>query len=166
VRLSAVRPLIWRPSRGCRSRSSSSLARAPARASRASAASPTPPRPALSNIAVHINATMFASCMPPFWLLYAHPVLHRFAPRPPNQGTGTGGAIPPSSYATPPHPALPTSSSTLESMLYSFNRELCFFLMSFCDFMSFRLMSFCFVSLSRFFYHTALHWFPAFGYHP
>ncbi|TVU23367.1 hypothetical protein EJB05_25727, partial [Eragrostis curvula] len=33
-------------SRGCRSRSSSSLARAPAMASRASAASPTPPKPA------------------------------------------------------------------------------------------------------------------------
>ncbi|TVU31511.1 hypothetical protein EJB05_23198 [Eragrostis curvula] len=57
-----VRLLVVR-NRGCRNHSSSSLARAPARASRASAASPTPPKSA------------------------------PFAPRLLNQGTRTGSAI-------------------------------------------------------------------------
>jgi hypothetical protein len=126
VRLSAARQLIRRRDRGFRSRSSSSSAQAPARAFHASAASPTPPRPAPYEIAIRINTTMFVSGMPPFWLLNARPVLCRFAPRPPNQGTGTGGAIPASSYAMPPHPVLPTSLSTLASMHYSFSHELCY----------------------------------------
>jgi hypothetical protein len=126
VRLSAARQLIRSRSRDCGSRSSSSSAQEPARAFRASVASPTPPRPALYEIVVRINATTFVSCMPPFWLLNARPVLCRFAPRLPNQGTGTGGAIPASSYAMPPHPVLPTSLSTLASMHYSFSHELCY----------------------------------------
>ncbi|TVT98316.1 hypothetical protein EJB05_56388 [Eragrostis curvula] len=53
-----VRLLVGR-NRGCRNQSSSSLARAPARASRASAASPTPPKSAPYAIAFRINIPPF-----------------------------------------------------------------------------------------------------------
>lgn len=112
------------------SRSSSSWARAPARASRASAASRTPPRfapyaicPLASIHHLSILPNNIASSMLLFFLLSVACVILscpacRFAPRRLSQGTRTGGATPLSFCATPPRLAPQTSLLMPASMCY------------------------------------------------